>query len=998
LSGLLIIMRVKTFLLLIVFFLTFGSTWIFAQDNPELQEIRRIEALLLTPCDEPLEHMNELIRLGQAYQEMERQRLALYRGALDAHQRSLSAFVVNPDAKTGSEAGPFRLQYDQLYQKAKAAGLLRQASYADIPEAYSMADMAAKVKQYSAENDRYGNVGSWSQNQEGIGNKLFIVEAQRQLLEDIKKEMEQLKAEWQAARAQYFKKMAADPFKDVFAELAKRAGFMKKQLAEPFAKHREELQELAESGRFEHCLGFIDPARTYAYKIYTDFTTISPYSAGPAGTFEGLPGVGFRMAPPADFEPIKAASSDIIPEDFPLELPLKYDPKAHIKAEIERLQIQVKAEKDAIIAMGKYLTGLDGWAGQVVGEGFNVFYGVCDGFAGVGNILIGIGTAPFHPVETYEKLNKIKDGIVKIYNDSDLQRALVDKGLVATADFFRGIVAGVELLVSPDDPPANQFDADALAHWQNKAQNTKLARDTLSNVEYLAGQVVADIATGAILSKASKAKLAAEVVDTAGDVSRAGVKAKMVENAASRGARLADDVPNVKAIDRISDQIKKAQDDLAKIIDDVVAPKPKSISYDQGMLPKPEDVLAKASATADRGGMNAYFRLNDDLGVKVGNKEIFKSSTKIDEAAASRAARDLDDAGRRFLEDITRDSPLGRLPQVKDRYYIVDDLLEGTKTYRSIDAIPDNTRYRVVEVMENIPPSTHAGNLAKTGQLTPDHVRAYESFMRDMNSKGYVWTDNKLDNFAFETIDASKGLYRVVPLDTGGIYKLGNLPSGMSTGDMARKIQLMYDRGFEVGGSQANMLYAQFEEAKKLGIPVEMLDELPRYLGVREINPTAQDVAATWAQGMRMGSPGKPYSTAYQQIASKTDDVLAREASDILGARLAANPQFQAARQALDTQKAALSEAQKKLDDALEQAAKADEAAKAAKPVGSDDKGITMLQGALGQEAAAEIDKAQKKAQCIAVMEKLLAGMKADWLTESWKRCQEQGFTLLGAQ
>jgi len=123
-----------------------------------------------------------------------------------------------------------------------------------------------------------------------------------------------------------------------------------------------------------------------------------------------------------------------------------------------------------------------------------------------------------------------------------------------------------------------------------------------------------------------------------------------------------------------------------------------------------------------------------------------------------------------------------------------------------------------------------------------------------------------------------------------------------------------------------------------------------------------------------------------------------RAAYDILGARLAANPQFQAARQALDTQKAALSEAQKKLDDALEQAAKADEAAKAAKPVGSDDKGITMLQGALGQEAAAEIDKAQKKAQCIAVMEKLLAGMKADWLTESWKRCQEQGFTLLGAQ
>ncbi len=991
----------RSFLFVLIFFILsiFPAQGV---DNPDLEEIRRIETLLLVPCNEPLNYMNELVRLGREYQEQERRRLSLYRSALDAHRLALSAFIVTTDAKAGTETGPFRAKYDQLYRQAREEGLIREASYSDIQDGYSMADVAANVQQYNAQSDRdlrgpIANVGSWSKEQKGLGNQLFFVEAQRQSVERMRTEMAQLKADWQAARTEYLKKMTTDPFRDVFVELDKRAAIMTKDIAPIYGKHRQDLGILFQSGRFEHCLGAM--VETQAYLIKGGYRDLAPYLPGSPGTFEALPGVGFRMEPPAHLERIQV-SPNSIPEDFPLDLPLKYDPQLYIKAEIERFQIQVKAEQDAIIAIGKHLTGLDGWVGQVVGEGFNVFHGFCEGFGGIGNILIGVGTAPFHPIETYQKIQGIKDGMVKLLIDSDLQRELVDRSLVATADFFRGIGASFELMTGPSDPPAEQYDTDTLSHWKAKAENTYLARNTLTAVENLAGQILSDLMTGAILSKGAKAaQLADDAVDTASDLSRAGAKAKKIEDASDRFGKVADDVPDVKTIDRLGEELRKCQDNVHKIIEDITTPKPKDIHYAQSMVPKPEDVLAKAAASTDRGGMNAYFRLNDDLGVKVGNKEIFKSSTKVDDALASRASRDLDDAGRRFLEDVTRDSPLGRLPQVKDRYYIVDDLFEGPKTYRSLDAIPDNTRYRVVEVMENINPSSHAGKLAEAGKLTPDHVRAYEAFMRDMNAKGYIWTDNKLDNFAFETIDASKGLYRVVPLDTGGIYKVSNLPVGTPPGEMARKLQVMYDRGFEApGGSQANMLFAQLQEADKLGIPPEIIDDLPRYLGVQAINPTAQDVAATWAGGMRISSPGKSYSTIYAQVADKSTGSLNKEIGEAFDACLDSDPRFQSAWKTLNDKKTQLSQVEKKIDEAIEKVDKADEAARDFKFTGSPDRPVDSLAAATIQHAATEAEQAQEKAQCLAVMEKMLTGIKADWITETWKKCQDLGFIFQVAQ
>jgi len=318
-----------------------------------------------------------------------------------------------------------------------------------------------------------------------------------------------------------------------------------------------------------------------------------------------------------------------------------------------------------------------------------------------------------------------------------------------------------------------------------------------------------------------------------------------------------------------------------------------------------------------------------------------------------------------------------------------------------------------VDVVENIPPSTHASTLAKEGRLTANHVRAYETFLRDMNNKGYVWTDNKLSNFAFEAVDEAKGIYRVVPLDTGGFYKVGDLPPGlnMSKADLARKVQKAYDAGVEanVEGPISKMA-ATWGEMEKQGIPGELAEKMDDILGVRQINPTAEQAVNTWEGGLRISSPNTPHGAYYSQVAGKSDDILARELSDATEASLAANADYLQARASLDAQKAVLAEYNAKLEQAaakLDQAAAASAASAPASAAsttttlgGKTTAGLTVdpLAAAAVQQAAVEVNAAQAKIQCLAVKEKLLAGLTADWLSEAWAQCQKLGFTFEGAR
>lgn len=1017
--------RVSRFFL-ILFLIAFAqSVPARAAANAELEEIRRLETLLLTPCDKPLTYMMDMVRLGQTYPDQERQRLALYRGLLDSHRLVLANFLTEKTDKTGVTVGPFRARYDQLYQEADREGLLREASYEDVPEYQNMADMAVRVSQYDAAFDKQlqgseASVGKWSKRQEDVSNKLFFVEEQRAIAERLRIEMAQLKEDWIKARTEYFRTMEADPYKDIFTELDRRADFMTDTLRKEYENNRQALTIAAQSGNYVHCLGEI--VESSAYTVISENSGFSPpptiYQAGDPGTVEALPGMGFRMPKPVVFDKIKSAPTDI-PEEFPLDLPLKFDPLPYIKTEIECQKIKIKAEKDAIIAMGTYLVGLKGTGGQIIGETFNVFHGVCEGFGSVGEILIGVVKAPIHPIETYEKLNKIKDGMVYLWQSPDAKRAMIDKGVGSVVDYFRGLGSSVNLMVLPD-PEDGVYDRYTMEEWRKRAEETQLAREMLTNSEKIVGNIVADVLTGVILSKAStSSKIAAEAADTAGDLARARAKADKVGDVLTQTGKMADDIPDAKTIQKLGEQITKSQDDLLRVVDDVSVPKPRDIPYNQQMLPSPDEVLAKAKASTAKGGMNTYVKIDENLGIKVTNNEILKKIDDPTAAAISRAQHDLDDVGRQFLQDVTKDSRLGRLPQVKDRYYVVDDLFEGTKKYTSVDDIPNGVRYKVVDVVENIPPSTHASTLAKQGKLTENHIRAYEAFMRDLNNKGYVWPDNKLDNFAFEAVDEANGVYRVVPIDTGGVYKVTDLPSGADPADMARKIQKAYDRyGERPLGHKDFMEIKLGDDLQAAGVPAEMAEDMAvnmnKYLGVNKINPAATTVATTNQPGLRLTSPDSLWSGSYGKVAAKTDDVLAKELSQVTEASLAANADYLRARAALDAQKAQLADAGKKLEAAEQQLHQTELAAKSAvlnttaSAPASAGKVIDPLTGAAASRGAhavksaigtvQKLDEAQEKMICLDIKEKILAGIQADWITEGWKNCQKLGLTFEGGR
>ncbi|MCX8110341.1 MAG: hypothetical protein N3D15_03710 [Syntrophorhabdaceae bacterium] len=946
--------------------------------------------------------MNELVRLGNAYQEMDKKRLSLYKSALDTHQKALSPFIINPDPKLGVQAGIFRIRFDQLYEKAKALGLLREASPQDLPQDFSMAEVATTVTQYDEKIGRYySSLGDWANKQEGLGNKLFFVEAQRQSMDQIKKELAQLFTDWENAREEFFKKMAKDPYKETFAEIDKIAATMEKDFGEPYRKHRGALHILATSGRFEHCLGEIKPTQTYKVTSGSDISDLLPYNPGPEGTFEGLPGVGFRVDKPAKLEPIKIPTENSIPKEFPLDLPLKYDAALHIKTEIERLKIQIKAERDGIIAIGNYLSGglLEGWKAQALGEAFNVFHGIVEGFAGIGHLVISTSdvlltfSSPTvgRIVDTFKLVKQTSDTAEKILTDSSLQREIVKKIIGSLAEFTIGVVHGIELLATKDTPPDNQFDAITLQEWKELADKTKRAREALTTCERLAGQVLSDILTGMITSYGTKAqKLAKEALDTANDLAKASQKANKLDDAARLGSKLPDDVPKPKAIQELGNEIKKHQDDVAKAIDDIVKPKPKDIPYSEKMLPSGQEILKKMSASSEAGGMNIYSKLDDNLGLKMSKEPILKSSTNVDAALKSKVNLDIDDAGRAFLKDALKDSSIGRLPEVKERIYIV-----GEKIYRNLDEIPNNTYYKVVDVVEHIPPQTHAAVLAQQGKLTQGHIRAYETFMRELNQKGYVWIDNKLKNFAFETIDEAKGLYRVVPLDAGGFLKVTDLPAGLSQGDMAAKIQKAFNKAFETPGNVYNQMYEFSKEANKLGIPENVYMNIENTLGLTKINKFSETLPGTFVPGQRISSPSQQAYNIYSKIENESTDVLKKQIGKAFDELVEANPKYQEALKALEGKKLELANTEKKLNDALELTEKAAKAAQS--PEIPKDIDFNWL-AAASQQVLTEAEKAKEMVQCASIKEKILSGIVSDWIKEAWKKCKELGFTFEAAK
>lgn len=127
----------------------------------------------------------------------------------------------------------------------------------------------------------------------------------------------------------------------------------------------------------------------------------------------------------------------------------------------------------------------------------------------------------------------------------------------------------------------------------------------------------------------------------------------------------------------------------------------------------------------------------------------------------------LDDFGRRVLKkDIS--SPHIRAAKEFDRWDIADESQGFTR----------------VSVVERVVPVNTAVE-STGGVMTLAQQKTFESALRDLNRQGYVWLDNKWDNFGF--VENANGSLSVVVFDTGGIFKVsGNADLASRT---ARQMQ-----------------------------------------------------------------------------------------------------------------------------------------------------------------------------------------------------------------
>jgi len=138
-------------------------------------------------------------------------------------------------------------------------------------------------------------------------------------------------------------------------------------------------------------------------------------------------------------------------------------------------------------------------------------------------------------------------------------------------------------------------------------------------------------------------------------------------------------------------------------------------------------------------------------------------------------AQKLDEFGRKVVEEVM-DQDVVRIVR-REAYFEVAN-----------SADPILRTRRAVEVVERAPPD--AKKLFKRnhdGLMSPGQAKAFDRATKEFNDKGFVWGDNKHDNYSFEKL-AGEDEWRVVVVDPGGILPIKSSP-GRTAAQNARAIQ-----------------------------------------------------------------------------------------------------------------------------------------------------------------------------------------------------------------
>lgn len=238
-------------------------------------------------------------------------------------------------------------------------------------------------------------------------------------------------------------------------------------------------------------------------------------------------------------------------------------------------------------------------------------------------------------------------------------------------------------------------------------------------------------------------------------------------------------------------------------------------SFDQPPVPRALDDVADAadavnatSARIPTQKISYKGPTGEDLSISVG--------PKIDSGASSEVFQHPQYRDRVIRITYKRDAPV---PDVLDTYgervlsNVDSDHLRGAKIHEEL-SLGTNEDILRVTVVEKLEPAygTIDNQWGKIGSFGAEarlnanmdmsiaQAEAYVGAMEDLNRRGFVWLDNKPDNFAFVPKNDGSGAVDVVVMDAGGIFPISADAAarrGMSQAELASEIQQHANGSFQ---------------------------------------------------------------------------------------------------------------------------------------------------------------------------------------------------------
>jgi len=136
------------------------------------------------------------------------------------------------------------------------------------------------------------------------------------------------------------------------------------------------------------------------------------------------------------------------------------------------------------------------------------------------------------------------------------------------------------------------------------------------------------------------------------------------------------------------------------------------------------------------------------------------------------AARKLDEFGYNVLEDQISSQHIRAAKVLKEIPLKDGDSIARVAIVQRVD---DTARGLISDQAAGLLKAASDGQLAapaRTVDMRIAQIEAYTQALEDLNRRGFVWLDNKGDNFGFVPLNDGSGRFQVVVFDTGGIVPI----------------------------------------------------------------------------------------------------------------------------------------------------------------------------------------------------------------------------------